>query len=815
MPHIPRSDRISLEHISPQSILKAGITHRAARKAVLEYLQATRDLTDDVLKDIVRDPGKTIATLYDDLYKDPAFPPKTAPNEWTAVDTSHADQLEQLMQYVSEDEVAPESRMPMLRGLLKRLVELPLEPSTFSIASYDFLAAGLVFKQVHLIRKEFEQHLAKTFPSLAESPGAAHWLATQLLERFDPLMLNPQLKDFWYGSPQYCSLKADIAVITSAKLYQPMLDGETWDLTEIRRTADHIRDALGGDPSGRLAAIQSDAALLYAHTRNEGAFAVRPGLAFLDGLLFDHNPNIAGPSGGPVLSQYESLGPQAAAGQGIPPIAPLPSTMHAEIIFNGRDQRPMIRYEQRSGDSANPAHIDQSLTGSRLRTIIQRDFFSLPPDGLALTPARGLVETADGVFYRLDLPPAQDTGSAPVSMVRLDSVADAAEIAKFTTQETTEHWIRTSGFSLDIRPEDTNLYLDIVRNSNARALTLDALRQEIVNRQRFGEHSTVVADALVRCMEPTPGGAAPPSPEEVGEALSAAMSAIARSPEMTREWRNAVVEGYSGRDPGRNPNMHFEAIHVAPAVPDGTGIPDFLDHELRRSLDLFSEIYEGLDFSHIFQRPAPGEAPPAPGTPNWRIEDIHKEFGRVIGQRRNVAIAVATLRDGTRVVYHALSGTQKPPAFTSHASRNPQSYIYVDTGEGRIAPPLPHTDNLTPQGSPQKRGDDTEQLLADRVLRDHQDEIRQEGETEKEHRARTGHDKALRKLEIISLLEICWSCAPAMVDTARRLPHAEFVYADFPAPAKNVPAHLKRTSPRPLRSTARPTMPATRIPVHA
>ncbi|HEY4317813.1 MAG TPA: hypothetical protein VGN04_09435 [Herbaspirillum sp.] len=573
---------------------------------------------------------------------------------------------------------------------------------------------------------------------------------------------------------------------------------------------------------GREVQIPRPATTMFRN-RHQGVFASRRGLAIIDQLFFEDNPNAraAGASNSPdspVLGQYESLGARAAAGQGIPPIAPLPHSMPGQVIFNGPDQRPMIRYRLSSLDSEIPAAIEQSLTGSRLHTDIQRDFLSLPASELG--PARGLVEIADQVFYRFDLPRARDAGWAPVNLVRMDSVADAAEIAAFTSQETTEHWMRTRNFSVDISQAHANFYIDIVRDSDARALTLDALQQEIANQRRFGEHSTVAADALSRCMAPASaqGDATEPPPEEVRQALSLAMSAIARSPELTRRWRDSLFDAFSTPRPhsSLNRNMHFERIYIAPAVPSRVGVLAFLDHELRRTLGLFSEIYEGLDFSGVFDGPALEESWFPAGAENPRLKAIHKIFADFFGARRNVAIAVATLRSGEKIIYHALSGTGKRPALTSRAARNPQAYVYVDK-HGKVVKPLPCRSNLTPLYTVQDREPDTEQLVMNRVLEDHQDEIRDMDESSPGAGARgaaaaqAANPNALVHLEFISLLEYCHSCAAAVIYASRQLPHAEFVFADFPPMLKSPPA-LARTSPRPLRATAAP---ATRAPVHA
>ncbi|HEY4317814.1 MAG TPA: hypothetical protein VGN04_09440 [Herbaspirillum sp.] len=225
------------------------------------YFKETRRLSDQA--GLFNSPGKMIAHVFQDLYLDPDYPAPAADNAWTAVDCPHADQLQQLLSHVVDEEIAPASRMPMLRGLLQRLVD-PETSRPFMIAGYDFLTGARMMQTVSQVREGFETHLLAKFPALDKTPGAAHWLACQLLQRFDPEMLSPKLEAFWYGGGQYCALKADIDVIRSANLYNPH-----WDLKEISDTATSVRESLAEDgiPSADVAILQRDAALLYAHAK--------------------------------------------------------------------------------------------------------------------------------------------------------------------------------------------------------------------------------------------------------------------------------------------------------------------------------------------------------------------------------------------------------------------------------------------------------------------------------------------------------------------------------------------------------------------
>ena len=538
---------------------------------------------------------------------------------------------------------------------------------------------------------------------------------------------------------------------------------------------------------------------------NEGAFAegefVHRPLAIVNQMLLQAKaiPSRALKGKGkdktktPDVKQYEEVTPGGVAGQGIPPIADLPHSIPGHLVFNGLDYRPKIEYRLYSLDGAAPSQ----MTGlSRIRTVIQQDFFSLPASETA--PARGLVEIEAGVYYRFDLPRPDDIGLEPVNMVRLDSMADAAEIATFTTQETVMEWMRTREFEIDIDDRHRDLYLRMFDSSpEARTMVREALHRETANRRIYGMDSEVIADAVSACATPaTPGAAAAPPDEKTTRALNLALTNILRSAPLTRQLQEALAFAHSQRQQ----NMHFEEIHIAPARPSRTGVMEYIDRELERALKLFAKIYKDFNYGAAFSGPTLEESPPRQsGDSNQRAGDIEAAFAAAFDSR-NVAVAeveqINAITGKTEIVYyHAVSGTRERPELTAEARGNPHAYILVAAGEDMIDPgTLPCLTTMTPLLTRQRRDNDTERRIAYAIL---------------------SNPNRILTVRVISRLPICISCEGALVQLAELMPNTEFVFSAFPAAVKTPPVPSKGVSPRPLAVPAMMRLVTTRKPVHA
>ncbi|RXZ32314.1 hypothetical protein D9O50_16250 [Oxalobacteraceae bacterium CAVE-383] len=208
-----------------------------------------------------------IAYLYDDLCKNPAFPQALAgPLEWSAGACRDTGKLDLLLEHAGGEPPAEQSRMPMLRGLLQRLLELDIESEEFRIADYDFLGgAPHILQPAALVRDAFKAHLRQRFSALETNPEALHWLACQLLERLDPALLHKDIGGLPYGSPEFILIQADIHLLIDAGLYAPWLG-----LDETREAAEAIRDTFSADAtfSHEVFIPQLQSALLHAHAEN-------------------------------------------------------------------------------------------------------------------------------------------------------------------------------------------------------------------------------------------------------------------------------------------------------------------------------------------------------------------------------------------------------------------------------------------------------------------------------------------------------------------------------------------------------------------
>jgi hypothetical protein len=265
--HAGHDAHSSGQRVSEKKEMKGSITHREAKQALRHYFKATRQSPrHPERRNLFSNPGRMIAYLYDDFHRHPTASSASAPSDaWVARKCDNTEKLDLLLSKAGIEKPDAESRMPILRGLLQRFIELPRERESFSIAGYDFLAAARVRKSAATIRDEFKEHLQASFRTLRKKPDAAHWLACQLLERFDPSLLRADLEHLWYGGGQFTVHQAAVHVLISANLYRPGLG-----LREINDAAIAVRDTLSDQDILRreMYIPQSDPALLHAHTEH-------------------------------------------------------------------------------------------------------------------------------------------------------------------------------------------------------------------------------------------------------------------------------------------------------------------------------------------------------------------------------------------------------------------------------------------------------------------------------------------------------------------------------------------------------------------
>ncbi|RXZ32313.1 hypothetical protein D9O50_16245 [Oxalobacteraceae bacterium CAVE-383] len=531
---------------------------------------------------------------------------------------------------------------------------------------------------------------------------------------------------------------------------------------------------------------------------NRGSYAGRE-LVIIDQMLFDRNIRRSDPGGAsnmPLTSHYEPLTPASASGQRIPAIAPLQANMTADLIHGAPNRRPMIEYELCTEEG--PAAPDDGEPSS-VRTRVRRDFFSLPSgDGRG---ASGLVEIAENIYYRFELPAPPASSATPAASaatrraVQMTHEDDPAAIQQFTVQESARTTVLTRPFAVHVDDRFTPFYISVLQNSEAAGIVLDALNREAENQRLFGEDSVTVTHALSQCILPAEAqadadadaDATTPPPAAVRADLSAAFTNLLRSPELTARLVAHMTDAFSLR----RANFHFEDIHIPAYVPSGTGLLAYVDHELRQTLDLFSRIYADFNFDAVFApHPADAPLPPAFGMPNRRAQLISNEFHRVF-QSRNFAIALVDLRNGRRVIYHAVSGTIAPPRQSAEAMANPHRYVAVTGAADTVPITLPCLPNLTPLFSEQSRANDTERLLAARILREHEP-----GE--------------VGRIRLVSRLPICHSCVMVCIYLAQQFGQSEFLFAGFPAlPKSTLPGYAaSRRRAGVTMTTPMPSMPA-------
>ncbi|HEY4072787.1 MAG TPA: hypothetical protein VGM52_06760 [Herbaspirillum sp.] len=490
-------------------------------------------------------------------------------------------------------------------------------------------------------------------------------------------------------------------------------------------------------------------------------------VVIIDQVLF------RGPVGG--LSADDILYTRVPPGDhrhNFPPLRPLPAEIEASLLLDrGPAERPLIEYTLSSEDVPG---ISTATHTRQIRTRIRRDFRSLHS---TTGDARGLIEVSQGHYYAFDIPAFGAFGASGASGtstsidVTLRRITDQTVIAEFSRQETAEHAVRSAPFTVDIRAASAATLIDIIFKCDAGKILRDALARSARNNG-VGE-DTVLTNALMTYVENHTGGPIDTVPQAVLEQLNIALTDIMKSVSATRDLRVLLRNNYQRY----RPDVRFDEIPIplrSPPSPNAPGIPAELhamETQLRETLDLFSTIFPGLNFEQVWAQQR-SHAPYAP--PRSRLQIITDEFIRVFDSR-NTAVAMVELADGRTVYYFSVSGSRAIP---DHIQNNP-NYVLA-----REMPPfgaqLPSLPNLLPNFSEQPRGGDTERMLGYRVQTDYPD------------------PNAIKKITIISLLEICQSCTVCCIALGEQYRNATMEFSSFPPLPKKAKTQLPKTTALPV-----------------
>jgi hypothetical protein len=352
----------------------------------------------------------------------------------------------------------------------------------------------------------------------------------------------------------------------------------------------------------------------------------------------------------------------------------------------------------------------------------------------------------------------------------LRRIADPAAIAEFTAQEDAEHAVRSAPFTINIRAASAATLIHIIWKCDASKILKDALERSA--RNNGAGEDTVLTNALMTYVDNYTGMTVDAVPQAVLEQLNIALTDIMRSVSATRDLRVQLRRNYQRY----RPRVSFDEIPIplrSLPNPNAPGIPAELramETQLRETLDLFSTIFPALNFEQVWVQQR-SHAPFA--LPRSRLQIITDEFLKVF-DHRNVAVAVVELADGRTIYYFSVSGSRAIP---DHIQNNP-NYVLA-----REMPPLgaqlPDLPNLLPNFTEQPRGGDTERMLGYRVQRDFPDL------------------DAIKKISIISLLEICQSCTLCCIALGEQYRNATMEFSSFPP-------LLKAAKTRPPMTTALP-----------
>jgi hypothetical protein len=387
---------------------------------------------------------------------------------------------------------------------------------------------------------------------------------------------------------------------------------------------------------------------------------------------------------------------------------------------------------------------NSTITHTRhIQTRIRRDFFSLPFSPHSPTGAsRGLVEVSEGHFYDFAIPDLASTWPIEVTLRR---ITNPTAIAEFTGQPSAEDAVRSALFTVNVLAEPAAIILDIVWKCRATDNLIQALERSMDNN---GGSDTLLTSALMTYVENHAGRSIGTVSDTALEQLNIALTGITRSVSATRDFRVLLRDNYQRY----RTNVVFDEIPILaralsiPTVPARPPEVLAMETQLRETLNLFSTIFPTLNFSEVW-------------TPQGisRAQIIRDEFTRVF-DHRNVAIAIVELTDGRIIHYFSVSGSRTLPAHIESGGR----YILA-----REMPPpgtpLPHFPNLSPVYTVQDRGGDCERMLSYRLVIDFP------------------HPNAIKKVTIISLLEICHSCTICCIAYAERHQNAAMEFLSFPA----------------------------------
>lgn len=480
--------------------------------------------------------------------------------------------------------------------------------------------------------------------------------------------------------------------------------------------------------AGLVQRPRQEATIFFPENQGPPTYA---NVVLIDQVLFRGYPG----SLSAATLQYRRV-PPADHLHNFPPVPPLPDEIEARLQDRGPGERPMIEYVLGS-ESLAP---NSTTTHTRqIQTRIRRDFFSRPsPTG----GSRGLVEVSEGHFYDFAIPDLASTWPIEVTLRR---TTDQTAIAEFTGQASAEDAVRSAPFTVNLMEESAAIILDIVWKCRATDNLLQALQRSMNNH---GGSDTLLTSALMRYVENHAGGSIGTVSPIALEQLNIALTDIMRSVSATRDFRVLLRENYQRY----RTNVVFDEIPILartlslPTPP--TRPPEVLamETQLRETLDLFSTIFPTLNFNEVW-------APQGLS----RAQIIRDAFTRVF-DTRNVAISIVEMMNGQTIYYFSVSGSRALPAHIESDAR------YVLAREMPPAgTPLPHFPNLSATYNPQGRDGDCERMLAYRLIKDHP------------------QSNTIKKVTIISLLEICHSCTICCIAYAEQHQGVAMEFLSFPA----------------------------------
>lgn len=464
----------------------------------------------------------------------------------------------------------------------------------------------------------------------------------------------------------------------------------------------------------------------------------------VDGMLYlggaDKTRHVASPARNASAPQYKRLGERGRVGMGLPQIEPLHAEFGAQLIDQGSTRRPLIQYVRHSELRPSDAATNEI---TRISTRIRRDFLSRRSS--AGSPAMGLIEVEEDIFYKFALPPGRQ---GAVEEVWLTRVSDQAYIDAFKRQVTVAEMMLSERFSIDIAPGHAQTFIDIFRKCNMNDVLYSALQQEKAMRQLAGGNDTDIDYVLLSYID-AEIDASPtlPVPVPVLGELEIALTAMMKSPARTAEFRHALRERY--QDQRRN--VVFNEVYIPPLT--GTepgpetlhisGAVRALQDEWKKTCALFNDIYPELALRAVSS-----------------AQEVHAAFVRVFDSR-NVAIMVLETDSGQVFYLDSVSGTRPVPTRSTLAENDINHVLVREISETNEPNILPFLTNLLWNFETQSRDKDTERVLFSWVL------------------ARFPRADAIVKVKLISRLEICHSCVTCCISFAEHYSGATMQFSGF------------------------------------